>query len=199
MIFTDLLHGKSVEKPPIWIMRQAGRYLPEYREVRKPADNFISFCLTPEKACEVTLQPIKRYNFDASIIFSDILLVPHAMGREVKFIPGTGPVLEKLSNINELDLPDHTDFTDFLKPVSKAVKLTRTKLPKETALIGFSGAPWTLMTYIVEGEDRVILMRAETGYGQSQSKVRDYYAIWQIMWFLFDLTGKSRRKRINAF
>ncbi|MGB1182151.1 MAG: uroporphyrinogen decarboxylase family protein, partial [Candidatus Puniceispirillaceae bacterium] len=88
-------------------MRQAGRYLPEYREVRKSADNFISFCLTPEKACEVTLQPIRRYDFDASIIFSDILLVPHAMGREVKFIPGTGPVLEKLSNIDDLNLPDH--------------------------------------------------------------------------------------------
>ena len=151
MIFTDLLNGKSVEKPPIWIMRQAGRYLPEYREVRKSADNFISFCLTPEKACEVTLQPIKRYDFDASIIFSDILLVPHAMGREVKFSPGTGPVLEKLSDINELNLPNHNDFTDFLTPVSEAVKLTRSKLPKETALIGFSGAPWTLMTYIIEG------------------------------------------------
>ena len=151
MIFTDLLNGKKTKKPPIWIMRQAGRYLPEYREARKSADNFISFCLTPEKACEVTLQPIRRYDFDASIIFSDILLVPHAMGRKVKFIPGTGPVLEKLSNIDDLNLPDHEDFLDFLKPVSEAVKLTRAKLPEKTALIGFSGAPWTLMTYIIEG------------------------------------------------
>ena len=151
MIFTDLLNGKKTEKPPVWIMRQAGRYLPEYREVRKSTDNFISFCLTPEKACEVTLQPIRRYDFDASIIFSDILLVPHAMGREVKFIPGIGPVLEKLSNIDDLNLPDHEDFLDFLKPVSEAVKLTRAKLPEKTALIGFSGAPWTLMTYIIEG------------------------------------------------
>ena len=151
MIFTDLLQDKTLEKPPIWIMRQAGRYLPEYREVRKSADNFISFCLNPEKACEVTLQPIRRYDFDASIIFSDILLVPHAMGREVKFIPGTGPVLEKLSDIKELTLPDHKDFLNFLAPVSEAVKRTRAKLPEKTALIGFSGAPWTLMTYIVEG------------------------------------------------
>ena len=151
MIFTDLLNGKKTKKPPIWIMRQAGRYLPEYREARKSADNFITFCLTPEKACEVTLQPIRRYDFDASIIFSDILLVPHAMGRKVKFISGTGPVLEKLSNIDDLNMPDHEDFLDFLKPVSEAVKLTRAKLPEKTALIGFSGAPWTLMTYIIEG------------------------------------------------
>jgi uroporphyrinogen decarboxylase len=151
MIFTDLLNGKILEKPPVWIMRQAGRYLPEYREVRKSADNFIDFCLTPEKACEVTLQPIRRYDFDASIIFSDILLVPHAMGREVKFIPGTGPVLEKLSDINELNLPSEEKFLNFLKPVSEAVSLTRSKLPEKTALIGFSGAPWTLMTYMLEG------------------------------------------------
>ena len=151
MIFTDLLNGKILEKPPVWIMRQAGRYLPEYREIRKSADNFIDFCLTPEKACEVTFQPIRRYDFDASIIFSDILLVPHAMGREVKFIPGTGPVLEKLFDIAELDLPSEEEYLAFLKPVSEAVSLTRSKLPEKTALIGFSGAPWTLMTYMLEG------------------------------------------------
>ena len=151
MIFTDLLNGKILEKPPVWIMRQAGRYLPEYREVRKSADNFIDFCLTPEKACEVTLQPIRRYDFDASIIFSDILLVPHAMGREVKFIPGTGPFLEKLSDIAELNLPSEEKYLTFLKPVSETVSLTRSKLPQKTALIGFSGAPWTLMTYMLEG------------------------------------------------
>ena len=151
MIFTDLLNGKKADKPPVWIMRQAGRYLPEYRELRKSADNFIDFCLNPAKACEVTLQPIRRYNFDASIIFSDILLVPHAIGREVKFIPGTGPVLNKLTTINALSLPDFDDFQNFLKPVADAVTLTRANLPKETALIGFSGAPWTLMTYLTEG------------------------------------------------
>ena len=151
MIFTELLNGKMMEKPPVWIMRQAGRYLPEYRELRKSANNFIDFCLNPEKACEVTLQPIKRYNFDASIIFSDILLVPHAIGREVKFIPGTGPVLKKLNAVDELSLPDFNDFQNYLKPVADAVALTRNNLPKETALIGFSGAPWTLMTYLTEG------------------------------------------------
>lgn len=151
MIFTELLNGKTLERPPVWIMRQAGRYLPEYKEVRKSADNFIEFCLTPEKACEVTLQPIRRYGFDASIIFSDILLVPHAMGREVRFIPGTGPVLEKLSDISHLRAPAHEDFLNYLNPVSQAVELTRSKLPEKTALIGFSGAPWTLMTYMLEG------------------------------------------------
>ena len=151
MIFTDLLNGKKTDKPPVWIMRQAGRYLPEYRELRKSEDNFIDFCLNPAKACEVTLQPIRRYNFDASIIFSDILLVPHAIGREVKFIPGTGPVLNKLTAINELSLPDFDDFQNVLKPVADAVTLTRANLPKQTALIGFSGAPWTLMTYLTEG------------------------------------------------
>lgn len=151
MIFTDLLNGKTTEKPPVWIMRQAGRYLPEYRQLRKSSNNFIDFCLNPEKACEVTLQPIRRFNFDASIIFSDILLVPHAIGREVRFIPGTGPVLKKLNAINELSLPSFDDFQSFLKPVADAVTLTRANLPKETALIGFSGAPWTLMTYLTEG------------------------------------------------
>ena len=151
MIFTDLLNGKTPDKPPVWIMRQAGRYLPEYRELRKSADNFIDFCLNPEKASEVTLQPIRRFGFDASIIFSDILLVPHAIGRKVRFIPNTGPVLSKLNAINELCLPDFDDFQSFLKPVADAVFLTRANLPEETALIGFSGAPWTLMTYLTEG------------------------------------------------
>ncbi len=151
MILNDLLNGKSINQTPVWIMRQAGRYLPEYREIRKTSDNFIDFCLTPEKACEVTLQPIKRFNFDASIIFSDILLVPHAIGREVRFVPGTGPVLDRINAINELVLPSFDKFRDYLRPVADAVKLTRDSLPKETALIGFSGAPWTLMTYLIEG------------------------------------------------
>ena len=165
MIFTDLLNGKTLDKPPAWIMRQAGRYLPEYRRVRKSVDNFIDFCLSPEKACEVTLQPIRRYDFDASIIFSDILLVPHAMGREVKFIPGTGPFLEKLTDISQLNQPSHENFLNFLEPVAQAVKLTRLNLPKKTALIGFSGAPWTLMTYMLEG-------------GSS----RDFYLSRQFLW-----------------
>ena len=163
-----------MEKPPVWIMRQAGRYLPEYRAVRKNANDFINFCLSPEKACEVTLQPIRRYDFDASIIFSDILLVPHAMGREVKFIPGTGPVLEKLSDVAELNLLSEEKFLNFLKPVSEAVSLTRSKLPKKTALIGFSGAPWTLMTYMLEGEARVILISAGNFCGQNRPKAKNY-------------------------
>lgn len=185
MIFTELLNGKPLKRPPVWIMRQAGRYLPEYKEVRKSADNFIEFCLTPEKACEVTLQPIRRYGFDASIIFSDILLIPHAMGREVRFIPGTGPVLEKLSDISQLRAPAHEDFLNYLKPVSQAIELSRSKLPEKTALIGFSGAPWTLMTYMLEGAARAILILAGNGCGQSPHKVKSCYRFYVIILSLF--------------
>ena len=199
MIFSDLLNGKKTDKPPVWIMRQAGRYLPEYRELRKSADNFIDFCLNPTKACEVTLQPIRRYNFDASIIFSDILLVPHAIGREVKFIPGTGPVLNKLTAINELSLPDFNDFQNFLKPVADAVTLTRTNLPKETALIGFSGAPWTLMTYLTEGGgSRDFSIARDWLWSKPQRAKSSLHHLSGLYCVFSNFTGKCRCKCFNA-
>ncbi len=151
MRFIDTLNGKPLKPPPIWIMRQAGRYLPEYREVRKTEPDFISFCLNPNKACEVTVQPIRRYQFDASIIFSDILLIPWAMNRNVRFINGVGPRLNILDSLRDIEIFADKDLSTKYDAVGKAVKLTRQSLPTKTALIGFSGAPWTLMTYLFEG------------------------------------------------
>ena len=151
MRFIETLSGKRLNPPPIWIMRQAGRYLPEYRAIRQTEPDFISFCLSPEKACEVTIQPIRRYQFDASIIFSDILLIPWAMNRNVRFVTGVGPKLDILSSLKDIEVFANKDLSGKYKPVGEVVRLARQALPAKTALIGFSGAPWTLMTYLFEG------------------------------------------------
>ena len=151
MRFLDKLNLKPKSKTPIWILRQAGRYLPEYRAVRKTTPDFISFCLTPEKACAVTIQPIKKFGFDASIIFSDILLILSGLGRDLTFKEGKGPILKPLQSFDELKLVSADIIKTYAAPVGDAVKLTRANLPHEVALIGFSGAPWTLMTYLLEG------------------------------------------------
>ena len=132
-------------------MRQAGRYLPEYREVRNSEPDFISFCLNPPKAVEVTLQPIRKFDFDAAIIFSDILMVPWAMNRNVRFVPGTGPVLDALQTIDDIDPASLGHLADRLKPVAEAISLCRARLADDKALIGFAGAPWTVITYMLEG------------------------------------------------
>ena len=151
MRFIETLSGKRLSPPPIWIMRQAGRYLPEYRAIRETEPDFISFCLNPNKACEVTVQPIKRYQFDAAIIFSDILLIPWAMERNVRFIKGTGPKLDVVNSLKEIEVFAEKDLSNKYEAVGKAVRLARKTLPTKAALIGFSGAPWTLMTYLFEG------------------------------------------------
>ena len=151
MLLLDSLAGKKSAPPPIWIMRQAGRYLKEYRDVRATTSDFISFCLTPDKACEVTLQPIRRYGFDAAIIFSDILIVPWALDRNVHFITGDGPKCTPLAPDDSIDEALIDTFSEKITAVAEAVSLTRAGLPADTALIGFAGAPWTLMTYMVEG------------------------------------------------
>ena len=151
MRFIETLHGKRLNPLPIWIMRQAGRYLPEYRKVRQTESNFISLCLNPDKTSEITLQPIKRYGFDASIIFSDILLIPWAMNRNVRFIKGVGPKLDAISSLDDIKVFAQRNLSDKYEAVGEAVEQTRKTLPTETALIGFSGAPWTLMTYLFEG------------------------------------------------
>ena len=123
----------------------------EYKAIRETENDFISFCLNPDKACEVTLQPIKRYEFDASIIFSDILLIPWAMNRNVHFISGKGPKLDSLKSIEDIKVFSQENLSNKYEAVGMAIKKTRLALPAETALIGFSGAPWTLMTYLFEG------------------------------------------------
>lgn len=149
-IMLDVLKGETVSPPPLWMMRQAGRYLPEYRETRKRAGTFLDLCYSPDLAVEVTLQPIERFGFDASILFSDILVVPHALGREVRFEEGRGPILKPIT-APEIAALNGEMFHVNLEPVYEAVRRLRTKLPGETTLIGFCGAPWTVATYMIAG------------------------------------------------
>jgi uroporphyrinogen decarboxylase len=148
----DVLGGTKRETPPIWMMRQAGRYLPEYREVRAKAGSFLDLCFTPKFAAEVTLQPIRRFHFDAAIIFSDILVIPYALGRDVRFEVGEGPRLDPLDTPEKVaTLAAHADFGK-LRPVYDALHQVRNKLAAEVTLIGFCGAPWTVATYMVAGQ-----------------------------------------------
>jgi uroporphyrinogen decarboxylase len=145
-----VLRGEAVEVPPIWLMRQAGRYLPEYRATREKAGSFLDLCYNPDLAVEVTLQPIRRFGFDASILFSDILVVPHALGRDLRFVEGQGPVMTPMdaADIGRLDV---SGFHGHLEPIYETVRRLRKELPEETALIGFCGAPWTVATYMIAG------------------------------------------------
>jgi uroporphyrinogen decarboxylase len=142
-ILIDKKNCKSV-----WFMRQAGRYLPEFREIRAQNPNFIKLCLNSELSSQITLQPIERYNIDSAIIFSDILMVPFALGQEIKFIKNRGPILSNF-NLNKFLDNDKISFTQKLHPVYKAIELTRKKLDKKKSLISFIGAPWTLLIYML--------------------------------------------------
>lgn len=139
-------------RPPVWVMRQAGRYLPEYRELRKQQPNFIDFCLTPELCVEATLQPLRRFAFDASIVFSDILMIPHALGVPVTFTEGYGPKVTKPENAQALlTLREKIgDVTNNLAPVYQTLKTLRHEIKAETSLIGFCGAPWTVACYMLD-------------------------------------------------
>ena len=151
-IFLDVLSGKPEKKIPFWFMRQAGRYLPEYRALRSKAKDFLHFCYSPDMATEATLQPITRFGMSAAIIFSDILVIPHALGMEVRFEEGKGPLLTPLENETMLAKLSLKHLEEKLSPVYQAITQTKNALPKETALIGFCGAPWTLASYAVEGK-----------------------------------------------
>ena len=146
------LAGESQKEPPVWIMRQAGRYLPEYRELRATAGGFLDLCYNPDFATEVTLQPIRRFGFDAAILFADILLLPQALGMKLWFETGEGPRLEPVTNMAEINgLKPIEEIHETLNPVYETVKRLSEALPAETALIGFAGAPWTVATYMVAG------------------------------------------------
>jgi uroporphyrinogen decarboxylase len=149
--FLRTLAGDASERPPIWLMRQAGRYLPEYRATRAQAGSFLDLCYNPELAAEVTLQPIRRFGFDAAILFADILLIPHALGQDLTFKEGEGPLLAAIRTEGELVKLRPDDLHQKLAPVYEAVSRIKDALPKETALIGFAGAPWTVATYMLEG------------------------------------------------
>ena len=144
-----VLAGETLDPPPWWLMRQAGRYLPEYRALREKAGDFVEFCLTPALAAEATLQPVRRFGMDAAILFADILLVPRALGQRVGF-GDDGPVLEPVDEAASLAALSPAGVSS-LEPVYETVRLTRAGLSSETALIGFAGAPWTVATYMVEG------------------------------------------------
>lgn len=168
-----VLDRQREEVPPVWMMRQAGRYLPEYRAVREKAGGFLDLCFNPELAAEVTLQPVKRFGFDAAILFSDILIVPLAFGRKVEFLVGEGPKLEPLADAAALADLHETIDGKVLAPIYETVARVKSQLDSKTTLIGFCGAPWTVATYMVAGEAtpdqapaRLFALRDPAGFGR---------------------------------
>ncbi|HEY8576541.1 MAG TPA: uroporphyrinogen decarboxylase [Devosia sp.] len=143
--------GEKQARPPVWIMRQAGRYLPEYREIRTRAKNFLDLCYSPDLATEVTLQPLRRFDLDAAILFSDILVIPDALGQSVRFEQGEGPILEPVTVETIAGLGKERAPLDHLAPVLETVRRLRAALPAEKTLIGFCGSPWTVATYMIGG------------------------------------------------
>lgn len=148
-ILSVLKYKKAENPPPIWLMRQAGRYLPEYRKIREKFPHFMDFCLTPEAIETVTLQPITRFDFDAAIIFCDILILPHLLGQKVEFIAGKGPVLEAVNWETFLEKGEKKNLLGAFSPILQSIKTIRQALCKEKSLIGFIGSPWTIATYMV--------------------------------------------------
>jgi len=173
MRLLQVLNGEVLSPPPVWLMRQAGRYLAEYRAVREKAGGFLDLCYTPELAAEVTLEPIRRFGFDAAILFSDILIVPDALGQRVSFRESEGPSLEPIRDERELLRLDLGNTGKKFSQVFETVARVRDALPKATALIGFCGAPWTVATYMVAGEGssdqaaaRLWAYRDRAGFGR---------------------------------
>ena len=161
------LRGEVTDRPPVWFMRQAGRYLPEYRELRATTPGFIEFCLDPEKAAEATLQPMRRFGFDAAIVFADILLIPRALGQKVWFEAGEGPRLGALPD--PAAMRERAEGAgEALSSVGETLTRVRSSLDPERTLIGFAGAPWTVATYMLDGEDRTI------GKGE-RAQARSFY------------------------
>ena len=150
-VLIQVLNGQKARRRPIWFMRQAGRYLPEYRKVREQAGSFLKLCYTPELAAEVTLQPLRRYDLDAAIIFSDILVVPHAMGNGLTFVEGEGPVLQTVRSAEDVARLKSGLGSEQFSLVGQSVARVRSALDDKIALIGFCGAPWTVASYMIEG------------------------------------------------
>ncbi|MGE3624315.1 MAG: uroporphyrinogen decarboxylase family protein, partial [Bdellovibrionales bacterium] len=166
--FLDVLHGKDPDRMPIWLMRQAGRYLPEYRELRKQAGSFLDLCLTPDLAAEITLQPIRRFGFDAAILFADILLIPHALGQKLEFREGEGPHLDPLADDEAIR---HLSFdAEKLAPVFETVANLRGRLPERTALIGFCGGIWTVAGYMIDGNSRTEFATAKSWLAENPER-----------------------------
>jgi uroporphyrinogen decarboxylase len=192
-LFMRALRREPTERTPIWMMRQAGRYLPEYRATRARAGSFLDLAGNPEMACEVTLQPIERYGFDASILFSDILILPHAMGLGLGFAAGEGPYFDRPikgpADIAALPMPDPNDDTGY---VMEAVRLIRAGLPEQTPLIGFAGSPWTVATYMIEGRSSKDFARAK------QLLLAEPEAAHRLMNHLADATAAYLSAQVEA-
>ena len=158
-LMIQALNGQKTKRPPFWLMRQAGRYLPEYQETRKKAGGFMKLCLTPDYAAEVTLQPIRRFDFDAAILFSDILMVPYGLGLKVDFIEGEGPIVQGFQGSIDENLIEK--IHERLNPIYETVKILSKELSDEKTLIGFAGGPWTVATYVIEGKSSKDHMKAK--------------------------------------
>ena len=150
--FLSVLDGQRQLVPPVWLMRQAGRYLPEYRKVRAGTESVLDLCFSPKLAAEVTLQPVQRFGFDAAILFSDILVVPHALGRTVRFVAGEGPRLEPIVEPADVVKVRSKAARDVLAPIYETIALVKAQLPAQVGFLGFCGAPWTVATYMIAGE-----------------------------------------------
>src|ERR1700733_13692061 len=155
----QVLNGDKPDHTPVWLMRQAGRYLPEYRELREKAGGFLDLCLTPKWASEITLQPVKRFGFDAAILFADILLIPYALGLKLEFHKGEGPVLQMIGNDNDTGRLKYD--VSKLNPVFETLSMVKHQLSPETALIGFCGAPWTVACYMIDGNSQTNFTQAK--------------------------------------
>ncbi len=187
------LAGERQETPPIWMMRQAGRYLPEYRATRAEAGDFLSLCYNSELAAEVTLQPIRRYGFDAAILFADILLLPQALGVDLWFETGEGPRMSTTTTANELaGLRATADIHETLNPIYETVRILSRELPRETTLIGFAGAPWTVATYMIAG-------RGTKDQGPAHALKAENHAVFEgILERLTEATIEYLSKQIEA-
>ncbi len=159
-----VLGGEAVWPPPVWLMRQAGRYLPEYRKLREKAGNFIALCTTPPLATEVTLQPVRRFGMDAAILFSDILILPWALGQKLRFAEGEGPRLERIDGLAGLEALDPAALRQGTEPVMETVSRVRAELPPETTLIGFAGSPFTVACYMIDGRGGDFPLTREVAY-----------------------------------
>lgn len=190
--FLEVFAGRPQVPPPVWMMRQAGRYLPEYREVRKGVKSFLDFCYSPDAATEVTLQPLRRYDFDAAILFADILVIPDALGQAVAFREGEGPVLEPIRDAAGLDGLNPAGVLDRLAPIFQTVSNLAVGIPKTTALIGFAGAPWTVAVYMVEGRGKTEGERARDWAYRSPGEFR------RLMDILVDATARYLVRQVEA-
>lgn len=195
-LFLDALNKHKTPRPPFWFMRQAGRYLPEYMELRAKAGSFLNMAYNPDMASEITLQPVRRFGMDAAIIFSDILVIPHALGQHLEFVHGEGPKLNPLRSSAEFAKLGYKNFDTHLAPVYEALRLTKKGLQDEghshTALIGFAGAPWTVACYMVEGGGSKEYLNVKS------LAYRDPQAFSELIDILVESTAQYLINQINA-